>query len=136
MVEYFVLGAWLLQSAAGVVLLVGWIGGRHHAATVLSHIGLSAVALGPWIAFLVTDEVVWGWVALGLITVANSLGDSLLRTRWRHATGIRSSFLRDYAGAVGAVLTNRLPPAVVFHALWAGVVYFAALAACVVASTS
>jgi hypothetical protein len=135
-VAYFVLAAWVFQGAVGVRLLVGWLGGRRNASTVLSHAGLSVGALGPWIAFLATADVVWGWMALGLITVGNTLGDSLLRNRWRRLTGIRSSFVRDYAGAVHAVLTGRLPVPVVVHALFAGVVYIAALAACVAASTS
>lgn len=133
---YFVLAAWILQGTVGVGLLAGWLGGRRNASTVLGHVGISVGALGPWIAFLATGDVGWGWAALGLITVGNSLGDSLLRNRWRRLTGVRSSFLRDYAGAAHAVLTRRLPTPVVFHALFAGVVYFAALASCVEASTS
>lgn len=133
---YFVLAAWILQGAAGVALLADWFAGRRDASTVLGHVGISVGGLAPWVAFLVTDDVRWGWVALGLITAGNTLGDSLLRKRWRRVTGIGSSFLRDYAGAVRAVLMFRLPTPVVFHALFAGVVYFAALASCIAASTS
>lgn len=134
--EYFVLGAWIVQAAVGALLGVGWLRSRRDAPTVLSHVGLSVVALGPWIAFLVTDAAVWGWVALGLISVGNTLGDALLRNRWRGVTGTHSSFLRDYAGAVLGTLRGRLPATVVFHAWWAGVVWFAALASCITASTS
>ena len=130
------LAAWTVQGAVGVRLLAEWLRGRRDTSTVLSHVGLSVGALGPWIAFLATEDVAWGWAALALITVGNSLGDSLLRNRWRRLTGVRSSFLRDYAGAVGAVLTGRLPAAVVFHAAFAGAVYFAALASCIAAGTS
>jgi hypothetical protein len=133
---FFALAAWIIQGAVGVGLLPDRLRGRRDASTVLSHVGISAGALGPWIAFLVTDDVAWAWVALGLITVGNSLGDALLRKRWRHLCGNRSSFLRDYAGAVHAVLTGRMPARVAVHALFAGVVYFAALASCVTASTS
>ncbi len=130
---YFVLAAWIVQGAVGVGLFVGWLHGCRKASTVLSHVGISVGALGPWIAFLSTDDVAWGWLALALITIGNTLGDSLLRARWRRVAGIRSSFLRDYAGAVRATLTGRLPPPVTFHAWWAGVVWFSALASCIAA---
>jgi hypothetical protein len=132
-VAYFVLAAWILQGAVGAALLVGWLRGRRDASTVLGHVGLSVGGLGPWIAFLASGKVAWGWLALGLITVGNSLGDALLRNRWRRSSGVRASFLRDYAGAVRAVLTGRMPRPVAFHALFAGVVYFAALASCLTA---
>jgi lipid-binding SYLF domain-containing protein len=131
-VAYFVLAAWILQGAVGVRLLAGRLRQRG-TWTVLGHVGLSVGGLGPWIAFLETDDAVWGWAALGLITVGNSLGDSLLRKRWLRMGRVSSSFLRDYAAAVRAVLMGRMPTFVVFHALFAGVVYFSAVAACVAA---
>ncbi|GAA0627775.1 hypothetical protein GCM10009547_34210 [Sporichthya brevicatena] len=130
---YFVLAAWVLQGAVGVLLLAGWNRHQQQARVVLGHVGLSVAGLVPWIAFLVTDRATWGWVALGLITVGNTLGDEVLRGRWRRSSGQSSSLLRDYGAAIRAVVTGHFPASVTFHALFAGVVYFAALMACVTA---
>ena len=130
---YFVLATWLLQGAVGVALLAGRLGHRRDPAIVFGHVGCSVVGLGPWVAFLVTDEAAWGWSALGLITVGNTLGDALLRNRWRGQTGSRTTFVGDYARAIGAVVRVRMPGTVVFHALFAGVVWFDALGACIAA---
>ena len=135
--SYFVLGAWLIQSAVGVALLAGWLThGRHNSAVVLPHVGLSVGGLGLWVAFLATDQVAWGWLALGLITVGNSFGDYLLVGRSRQLGGTRSSFFKDYGAAISAVFKGRLPKQVTFHASFAGVVYFTALGACIIASRS
>ncbi|WP_019875755.1 hypothetical protein [Sporichthya polymorpha] len=130
---YFVLAAWLLQAVVGVVLLVGWNRHRQQAGVMLGHVTFSVGGLVPWVAFLVTDRALWGWVALGLITAGNTLGDEVLRGRWRRLSGQQSSLLRDYGAAIGAAVTGRFPPPVTFHALFAGVVYFAALIACLTA---
>jgi hypothetical protein len=133
--EYVVLAAWLVQAAAGLLLLARWFTrGRHHGGVVGSHVACSVAGLGLWAAFVATDRAGWGWGALALITLGNTFGDELLRGRWRRLSGTRSTFAKDYAGAVGATLTGRLPGWVTFHALFAGVVYFSALAACIIAS--
>lgn len=135
--QYFVLAAWLVQAAVGLALLAGWIThGRRNIVVVVTHVGLSVAALGLWVAFLATDRVEWGWSAFAIVTIGNGFGDYLLVVRSRRLIGTRSSFAKDWAGAAGAAFTGRLPGRVTFHALFSGVVYFAALAACIIASTS
>lgn len=133
--RYLVLAAWLVQAAVGLLLLAGWFAhGRHHGRVVTAHVASSVAGLGLWLTFLATDRAGWAWGAFVLITVGNTFGDELLRGRWRRLSGVRMSFGKDYAGAVRATLTGKLPGRVTFHALFAGVVYFGTLAVCIAAS--
>ena len=134
---WFVLGAWVIQACVGVVLLVGWLrhsgvpgAGARGRAAVLAHLLLSLVALGLWVAFVLTHRILLGWVSLGGLTVGNALGDLLLVRRSRRASGNGLSWRADYGTAIRNVFTGRFPRRVAFHALFAGVVYFGALAAC------
>jgi hypothetical protein len=135
--SYLVLGAWLIQSAAGITLLAGWLNhGRPKAAVVVGHAGTSVVALGLWVVFVATGHAIWGWIAVGLITIGNGVGDHLLVERWRRQTSSRAAFFTDYTRTIGSVFAGRLPGQVTFHAIFAGVVYFSALASCIMASMS
>lgn len=129
-----VLVVWLVQAASGVALLSRRVGGGRPSSLVVSHVGLSVAALGCWAAFVGTDAVVWGWAAFVLVTVVNAVGDTMLIGRSRRLSGRSGSFRADYGAAIGATLRGRLPRRVTFHALFAGAAYFAALAACLVAS--
>jgi hypothetical protein len=135
--RYVVLAAWLVQAAVGLALLAGWMRhGRRNTVVVVTHVGLSVAAFGMWVAFVATDRVGWGWSAFVIVTVGNGLGDYLLVGRSRRLIGTRASFAKDWARAAGAAFTGRLPGRVTFHALFSGVVYFTALAACIIASAS
>ena len=129
-----VLVVWLVQAASGVALLSRRLGHGRPSSLVVSHVGLSTVAIGCWAAFVLTGGVVWGWVAFGLVTAVNTVGDAMLVGRSRRLTGSRGSFAADYGAAIRATLRGRLPRRVTFHALFAGVAYFAALAACIAGS--
>jgi hypothetical protein len=135
--RYLVLAAWLVQAAVGLALLAAWIArDRRSIVVVAPHVGLAVTALGLWVVFIATDRVGWGWSAFAIVTVGNGLGDYLLVGRSRQLIGTRSSLARDWARAVGVTFAGRLPGRVTFHALFSGVVYFAALAACIIASSS
>lgn len=127
-----VLLAFGIQAAVGVVLLTGWWRhGRASKAVVAAHVGPALLAFALWAVFVLDGSVGWGWASLGVLTVANTFGDELLRARARRLVG-RRSFWRDYGAAVVAVLRGRFPRPVTFHALFAGVVYFGSSGVCLV----
>ena len=134
---YLVLIAWLVQSAVGIALLLNWWRhGRRAAPRVIVHVALGVVALGLWIALLATGAALWGWIAFALITIGNGIGDSMLVRRWRSTIGPSAGFWGDYGRAIRDVFRGRMPRAVTFHALFAGVVYFSCLAACIMATAA
>lgn len=117
-----------IQAIAGVVLLVAWWRhGRRSAASIAGHVVAIGSAGVVWVVFAVTGAIGWAWLAVVLLTIGNTLGDALLRRRWRGMSGRSEGFGRDYGGAIGAVFRGRMPKAVVFHALFAGAVYFSCL---------
>jgi hypothetical protein len=126
-----VLVAWVVQAVAGVLLLTR---ARRRGGTVAVHACVSVVALGLWTAFVATDRVGWGWAAFGTLTVGNGVGDALLVRRSRRALGPGASGRADYGAAIRGVFAGRFPRLVTFHALFAGIVYFGSLAACVAAT--
>ncbi len=129
---YLVLAAWIVQGSVGIALLLGWLShGRPRAAPLLTHVAISVVALGLWVGFVASGQLVWGWSAFVLVTIGNGFGDSLLVARSRRLSG-RHGFAKDYKTAVATVFAGRLPRKVSFHALFSGVVYFGCLAACLV----
>src|SRR5690349_3707920 len=102
---YFVLVAWLAQGTAGVVLLTRWVRhGRRGPLPVLVHVACGVVALGFWIAFLVTGGVAWAWTAFAIITVGNGFGDWMLVQRGRRLSGERNGYWHDYGQVVRASL--------------------------------
>jgi hypothetical protein len=135
--SYFVLVAWLAQVGVGIVLLTRWFrAGRIHAPTILTHVGLSVLGLALWVTYVFTDQVLWAWGALLLITVGNGLGDTMLLRRARAIGGRDLSVLKAYGVALRAMFKGRMPWPVAFHALFAGVVYFSTLAICIVDTVS
>lgn len=125
--EYVVLGAWVIQAAVGVWLFVRWIfGGGGRAGTVVTHVVGAVASLVAWIVFVVTGGLAWAWAAFAVVTVANAVGDTMLRGRERRRAG-STGFWRDYGAAIASVFRGRMPPAVAFHAAFAGVVYFTCL---------
>ncbi|TQL66685.1 hypothetical protein FB381_0549 [Nocardioides albertanoniae] len=131
---YVVLVAWLVQASAGVLLLTRWWRHRIRAGVVVTHVALSVLGLALWVAYVLSDHVFWGWGALGLIAVGNGFGDAMLLRRARAMGGRHLSVLHAYRVALGAIFAGRMPAFVIFHALLAGVVFFATLAVCVVAT--
>jgi hypothetical protein len=86
---------WVLTVGAGLRLLVRWLsaGGlrgtkvtRYPAALVLGHPALALAALATWVAFLVTDSLVYAWSAFGALVLVALLGFTML-TRWLTADG-------------------------------------------------
>jgi hypothetical protein len=132
--EYLVLAAWVAQGAVGLRMTLRWRAQSRLSPAALVHVTVSVTGLALWLVFAVSGDVAWGWLALGLLTVGNGFGDSLLVGRSRQQKGERSTVVADYPAAIRAVLTGRMPGDVTFHAVFAGVVYFGALAVCVVAS--
>lgn len=131
---YVVLIAWVVQAAVGVSLFVSWLRhGRHAAGTVALHVTSGVVGLACWLAFLFTDVVWWAWGAFVVLTIGNTFGDVLLRARSR-GSAPSQGFWRDYGTAIADTFRGRLPRRVVFHALFAGVVYFTCLGVCIGAS--
>ncbi|WP_022883741.1 hypothetical protein [Glaciibacter superstes] len=121
---YIVLAAWIIQSAVGVSLFIGWLRHGHHGApTVITHVGSAIIGLALWIGFVITGALLPAWLAFAVITVGNSFGDVMLVRRHRRTAGATAS----YGSAIGAVLRGRMPPRVLFHACFAGVVYFLCL---------
>ena len=132
---YFVLVAWLVQATAGVGLLTGWFRhGRDHSRIVITHVALSVVGLALWVTYVLADQALWAWGALVMITIGNGFGDNMLLRRARAMGGRHLSVVNAYRVALRAIFRGRLPVFVAFHALFAGVVYFTALAACLLAT--
>lgn len=133
---YFVLGAWVIQALVGIALAVTWWRhGRQGAPTVRAHVVGEAVGLALWITFVATASLVAAWTAFVAITVGNTYGDKMLLGRVTGRTGTTSK-RRNYPAAVAAIFRGALPRRVAFHALFAGVVYFGCLFACITATIS
>ncbi|GGU24614.1 hypothetical protein [Nocardioides albus] len=131
---YVVLVAWLVQAAVGVLLLTGWFRhGRAHSRVVVTHVVLSVAGAGLWVAYVLSDQVLYAWAALVMITIGNGFGDNLLLRRTRRmGGGTHLSTVNTYKLAIRSIFNRRLPLRVGFHALFAGVVYFSTLAICIV----
>ena len=135
--SYFVLVAWLVQVAVGVFLMTGWFRhGRAHARVVITHVALSVIGLGMWVAYVLTDQVLYAWAALVMITIGNAFGDNMLLRRTRRLGGSHLSTVNTYKLALRSIFNGRLPFRVGFHALFAGVVYFSTLAVCIAATVA
>jgi hypothetical protein len=128
---FVVLGVWLVQSAAGAALVLR----SRRASVPLTHVTCAVVGLALWTGFLATGMVLWAWAALVALTVGNALGDRMLVQRHRRASGT-TGFWRDYGGAIGDTVRGRVPPLVIFHAWFAGVVYFLCLGVALAATLS
>ncbi|MGH3352070.1 MAG: hypothetical protein ACRDPS_15490 [Nocardioides sp.] len=129
---YFVLVAWLVQATVGVLLLTGWFRhGRSRSRVVITHVALSVIGLALWVTYVLGDQVLYAWGALVMITIGNGFGDNLLLRRARAMGGRHLSVVDAYGVALRAIFRGRLPAFVAFHAVFAGVVYFTALAACI-----
>lgn len=126
---YVVVAAWVVQAVVGATLFVSWA--RHargrNAGLVLTHVVAMIAFLIPWTAYLVTGAAVWAWVGWGVLLVFIGFGDATMVRRARALRGGPSRGLRDYGAAVGVVVSGGLGPRVVFHALFAPVVFFTAL---------
>ncbi|NYI79834.1 hypothetical protein [Nocardioides panzhihuensis] len=135
--SYFVLVAWLVQVAVGVFLMTGWFRhGRAHPRVVITHVVLSAIGLGTWVTYVLTDQVLYAWAALVMITIGNAFGDNMLLRRTRRLGGSHLSMVNTYKLALRSIFNGRLPFRVGFHALFAGVVYFSTLAVCIAATVA
>lgn len=126
---YAVLGAWLIQAAVGVMLLVGWA--RHArgagAGAVLTHALLMVGYLVPWSLFIATGAPAWAWTAIGVLFVGIPFGDAMMVGRSRSIRGERNPGLRDYGSAIGSVFAGRMPRKVTFHAIFSAAVFFGSL---------
>ena len=98
---------------------------------VFVHVATALGGLMVWVAYLATGRPpALAWAAFAVLTLNNTLGDTLLTRGWRqrhHAGGTTgSSRRRDYLRAVVETLRGRRPVATL-HALLAGVTYFLVL---------
>lgn len=135
---YLVLAAWIVQAAVGVSLLVSWV--RHargrNAGLVLTHAMMMVAFLVPWSAFILTGAVVWGWIGFAVLLVFIGFGDATMVRRSRAVTGEANAGFRDYWRAVGVAMSGRLGGRVIFHALFAPVVFFGSLIVCIIATAA
>lgn len=133
--RFLLLAAWLLQAAVGLSLLLSWLRTkRRQAGVVAAHVVPTLVAAILWTSYVVTERIVWGWLAFAIITVSLAFGDAVLLGRTRRLVGPGGSVVADYRNTIGAMARGRLPRRVSFHAAFSPVVYFGTLAACIAAS--
>lgn len=122
--------AWLVQAAVGVSLLRG----RRATPLVILHVLPIAVALGLWTWFAFDGPPAVGWIVFGVLVVALTAGDAIMVRRAAGLLPPEVTGIRRYGRTLGLVFTGRLPAPVVFHALFSAVVFFGALAACLLAT--
>lgn len=135
--EYVVLAAWIVQGTVGVWLLTGWARhGRPYTGAIVAHVVSVFVMLALWITFLATGAVGYAWAAQVALVVGIPFGETMMVRRSRKLRGVTTKRLADYGAAVVDVFRGRLPAPVVFHALFAGVVFFSALGVCIGATVS
>ena len=102
--SYVVLVAWLVQAAVGVLLLTGWLRhGRIHSRVIVTHVTLSVLGVACWITYVLSDRVLWAWVALLLITIGNGFGDNILLRRTRAMGGSHLSTVNAYRLALRSI---------------------------------
>ncbi|GAA3087905.1 hypothetical protein [Streptosporangium carneum] len=97
---------WLITAVLGVYLLYLWLSGgglrqqatkvtRFPAALVFAHPTLAVSALGCWIAYVLTLDRTFAWLAFGVLAASALLGFTMF-TRWlgggRHARGAEQRF--------------------------------------------
>jgi len=126
--KLFVLIAWLVQGAVGVSLL--W--GRRATALVVLHVLPVAVVLGLWIWFTAGGPLIVGWAVFAVLVFALTFGDAMMVRRATPLLAPDVSGARRYLATLGLVFRGRLPRRVVFHAVFSAVVFFGALAACLI----
>ena len=127
--EYFVLGAWIVQAAVGLWMLVEWARhGRAHAGSIITHVALMIVALALWIAFIITDAVAFAWANVLVYCVGIPFGDSMMRRRGRRLRGGEKRPLGvEYWHFIIDVLRGGVPASVRFHGVFSGVVLFSSV---------
>ncbi|KQX07646.1 MULTISPECIES: hypothetical protein [unclassified Leifsonia] len=134
---YIVLGLMLVQAGAGVALLIRWMQGKRPGGrVVVAHVTAGLLTVALWSVFVIAGSVWAAWTAFVVMSVGNAVGDSMLIKRWQRTVESAPGFWPSYGAAIAAVFAGRMPRTVAFHALFAGVVYFAALAACIAASVA
>lgn len=124
--RYAALAAWVVTAAGGLVMLAIWLthGGlaqqrvgrsRFRAPLIFGHLGLAVTGLILWIAFVITRNAPYAWVAIALLAVVASLGFGML-ARW--LAGRAGEFARSSSSDRPA--EQRFPEAVVvLHGLGA-----------------
>lgn len=133
--RFVLLGAWLIEATVGLTLVVSWLRTkRHQAGVIAAHVLPTAVAAALWATYVVTEDIVWGWVSFAIITVSLGFGDAVLLGRTKRLVGPGGSMVADYRNTVGAMLRGRLPGRVIFHAAFSPVVFFGTLAGCIAES--
>jgi hypothetical protein len=107
-VKIVALVIWGGTACCGLYLLVVWLshGGLRQQATritvfpaalIFAHPVLATTGLSFWIAFIVTQDVLWAWCGFGVLSASAMLGFVML-TRWltgrggRHARGAEQHF--------------------------------------------
>jgi hypothetical protein len=134
---YFVLAAWVVQGGVGIALIVRWArAGRAGAFRIVAHVACALAALALWIAFLAAGLVPLAWSAFAVVTVGNTIGDTLLVNRSRRLHGDPGHGWPDYRRAIADTFRWRLPRPVTFHALFSAVVYFTCLGVCIAATVT
>lgn len=126
----------VVQSLLGVLALLRWraasrAGSAFPTALVATHIAVVDIATVLWVVRVVSDDLVWGWISLGVLLLGNGLGDLVLAGRWRIDEAVSGQWLRGWVDAAKGLLhpKRRIGAA---HAVGAGVTTVLLAAACVV----
>jgi len=117
--KFVALLIWAGTACFGLYLLFVWLshGGLRQQATritvfpaalIFAHPVLATTGLSLWIAYILTSQLMYAWVAFGVLSASAMLGFVML-TRWlvgrggRHARGAEQSFPAKIVAMHGAV---------------------------------
>lgn len=136
--EIVVLGVWVIQSAVGLTLFVGWLRHAHGrgARTVVTHAVLMLSGLAVWIWFVMTGALAVAWGAFAVITAGNIFGDAMLLGRARRIAPEARSLSQRYGVAIAGIFRGQIPPRVGFHAFFAAAPWFTCLGVCIGATVA
>ena len=98
---------------------------------VFVHVATALGGLMVWVAYLATGRPrALAWAAFAVLTLNNTLGDTLLTRGWRQRNHARGASLPPRGGSPGCATSPACRgrrPVATLHALLAGVTYFLVL---------
>ncbi|WP_143466954.1 hypothetical protein [Lentzea kentuckyensis] len=122
--------AWVVNIVVGLVLLARVLRARRRVPLLAwYHFATAVVGLALWIAFMAAGSALLAWIGFAVLTLHNTLGDTMLVRGWRKRNPDAKGIV--YFRAVVSLLKRPLPLA---HAWIAPVAWFPALAAAIISS--
>jgi hypothetical protein len=122
--------AWVVNIVVGLVLLARVLRARRQVPPLAwYHFATAVIGLGFWIAFMAAGSALLAWIGFAVLTLHNTLGDTMLVRGWRKRNPDARGIV--YFRAVMSLLKKPLPLA---HAWIAPVAWFPALAAAIISS--